>query len=335
MSRVIPDVSRANLHARRSTPEVILHIILGLVVLCTVFKPVGLLLRGMDYHQILSAYVKRDVVQVVDTVFLVGCVGALLRRSWALHLVRVSALWRVALVAFTLPHLFRGLASSLGPRPKVSPVLQGLGFTTPDILSVWTSVIYLSMFFGYTLIVIIASRVLAAYKSGQRMRTEPGTQVYSKWVFIVSIIAVYAVAVFRWIEHVCSDCSSDLTMVVTTYILLAATIVAMTAQCFLRDYFLTTSAITMALVSVNLPILADHLAHIGNVDGGDIVVSCAAAVSVSSWETLLMWAPMLIVGGMAVFSKRFSRRIRIASLAIPISLMLIAPQLLGGFLTVD
>ncbi|MBN1763992.1 MAG: hypothetical protein JW860_01940 [Sedimentisphaerales bacterium] len=112
--------------------------------------------------------------------------------------------------------------------------------------------------------------------------------------------------------------------IVTTYMVLIATITCMISQCFIRRYFTALAAISMSVVSLFLPLIATSLFASENPETGAPIVSCISALSVSFFDTILIWLPIFTLASLASCFKNIPRLWRWGAVLIPISLMLTA-----------
>lgn len=330
MTNSVPPETKVDLiDKQQRTAWIIFQVLAWIAVVSGVLLPISMFIIGRSWSEVLSYYIKQDVVQIVQVIFFLACAATLLRKSWAPHIVRATALWSIALTLHLIPHVLRTLAYNVFPFSETS-------FTAP--LPLRLSISYIIAIFFSTIIVILAGIVHTRYHHGRGMFVEPPHSKPVEKLFIVTVFITYGVIVIRWFSQHLSIGLFDETFVATTYVLIVLTIINMIAQCFIHRHFATIAAINMSFVALFLPILARHLQLSTSRETGFITASCFPPISGFLWETCVMWLPMLLVGGIAFFSRKIKTKIRFISLAIPTSLMLIAifnPGLLGGTFFVD
>ncbi|TFG49370.1 MAG: hypothetical protein E4H40_03125 [Candidatus Brocadiia bacterium] len=306
------------------TAWMVFQILAWFAVVGYILTPIILFAYGRTGSEIIAHYVKRDIVDLVSFLSFLACLAAILRKPWAAHLVRTTALWSLALCASVIPGVLRGIASPLFPNSEFFLFNRGFSF--------WYSILYLVAVGTIVVEVVVAGKVDAARTDKKNQTTLSSRLARAEKFFAAGVATVFVVIGIRSLGRYLLANDYHLVEIATTYILLCATIICMISQCFTRRYFTAISAISMSMVALFLPIIARFLSASQSLATGIMTASCFPPYSLPEW------LPMLILAGLAFFSKKLHKTLRLAAVAIPLSLMLIAqfsPVSLRGSFTVE
>jgi len=333
---VSPETLADETARQRKVAWLVFQVLAWLAVLGGVLRPISMLLYGRSWSEIISCYAKGDVVELIGIVFWFACFGAVFQRPWAEHLVRTTALWGLALSTSLLPHALRSIVSPIFSDTHI--VLLDADIGSRGGIPFWYGILYIVSIGSIAAIVFTASKVDKA-RGDRNIPADSSSQIErAERFFAVGIAVIFIVIGIRWLSHYLSNNRYEQVEIATTYILLGATITIMISQCFIHRYFLAISAMSVSMVALFLPIIARFLSASASRETGILTASCFPPIAASSWETLLMWVPMFILGGLAFFSKKVPRKLRFTAVLVPLSLMLIGQTgvvSLGGRFTIE
>lgn len=252
-----------------------------------------LLKASFGYSWLSSAY---WIQLSLKLVLIVACIAAITRKNWAANLIRVSGL--CLLVAGYFP-VGPGILHQLIENIRYGrPAVMGGGPDFTNNVYVY-SLMYLISFL-LLLILVITAHIIARHESKSSAST---TTIESKTIknvrlLTTGIIIISSGLFLKWL--VIRIPNQSFALMLGSYLLIAGVALLLVWQILLRNFFVVASAITMS---------------------GVLLVS--GPISISPVWTLVLWAPLVILGVVSFFREKTNIKLRTISLILPLILTLI------------
>jgi hypothetical protein len=224
-------------------------------------------------------------------VFVVACIGAITRRRWSAHWVRVTGVWCLAaswptVMSLTVEAIERlwgyGSVVVIGGPNTVTERYAPCIFSVAGILDV----IFL-LTFVFTANIIWTRRTKTDVKEVETQSFKHAHLVY------VALSVIFFGLLFRWVDSHIEHQTYGMT--IGSYLVAAGVVLILVWHLLVPEFFLAASAPTMSVI------LLVTQAHI-----------------YSSGLTFVLWLPLIALGLRSLLRKRLSFKLRVLSFGVPV-----------------
>jgi len=233
----------------------------------------------------------------IEFIFLIACIGAITRRSWAAHWVRVTGIWLLTLFWSNVPGLFEStIQEILYGAPEV--IGGGPNLTNKP----YPSYVYLlAKIIGFLLLLtlIIISHVISVQRAKTASRKEGAGPIKNGRLLYIGILVILLGLAFKWLDlHIEQQIYA---MTIGSYLVVGGAVLILIWHILVRSLFVGAS---VASISTVLFIYKPPFA--------------------SSVLTFVLWGPAIAMGAVNLFRKNWNAKLRTAIIGLPIVFMLTA-----------
>jgi hypothetical protein len=265
--------------------------------------------RNQNWHILLPHTPGTAVFFCLHFLLLFSCIGAVLLRLWAPHLIRTVGLWYFALHLNIIPSLFTNECQSFFLTGKLTPLLPKTFFTGNT--TAWIDLLLLLT------LVISAWFVESLPRHTKPRLNHPLRPKRPERILLIVILLQFLLlgsraltfCLWRTIPAWAENCSALL--------MLIGTLIIMICQTRIPHYFPAVSAMCLPVIILFLPLLTQAKPYIPSFGVSSSSFFHPLDIS-QALDLLLLWMPVLLLALLSIFHPKIPGFWRLGALLVPV-----------------